>query len=168
MPLRKIFLILFLILSVLCLAAGYAVAGHWIGAMSAIVLVPAWWLARRNPDSPLPFLCLSGSIALAVAGILLGTPSLWMIFGSGLALAGWDILLLDAALGNSSSGVQTRQYESRHLQALLLALGSALAATLLGRAFSIQMPFVLLILLLVLMLFALDRVWETLKKTGRS
>jgi hypothetical protein len=168
MSLRKTFLIICLITSVLCLAAGYGIAGRWIGAILAILMGPAWLLARHYPDSHLPLVCLLGSVALAVAGTLIGSPPLWMIFGSALALAGWDLLLLDSAAGNTSSAEQTRLYENKHLQSLTLALGSGLLAALLGRFLEFQIPFLLLMLLITFILFALDRIWGYIKNTGKA
>jgi hypothetical protein len=168
MSLRKTFFVICLIVSVLCLSAGYGIAGHWIGAIIAILLGPAWLLARKYSDSQLPLLCLLGSVGFAVVGRLIGAPSLWMIFGSAVALAVWDLLLLDSALGNDSSLEQTRHYENKHLQSLALALGSGLFATLLGSFLKIQMPFIVLMLFVIFILFSLDRVWGYIKKTGKA
>jgi hypothetical protein len=76
--------------------------------------------------------------------------------------------VLDSALGNTASGEQTRHYETRHLQSLTLALGSGLSATLLGSFLKIQMPFVVLMLFVAFILFALDRVWGYIKHTGKA
>jgi hypothetical protein len=61
------------------------------------------------------------SIGLAVARQLTGV-SLWlMMCGSAVALAVYDLFLLDITLGSNSSGEQTRHYENHHLQSLALA-----------------------------------------------
>ena len=91
-----------------------------------------------------------------------------MIFASAVALAVWDLLVLDSELGNTSSVEQTRRYETRHLQSLTLALGSGLLATLLGSFLKIQMPFIVLMLFVAFILFALDRVWGYIKNTGKA
>ena len=161
---RKTLFLISLLFSTLCLAAGYGIARHWLGMSVALLLGPTWWLARKHPGSGLPLVCLSISVGLAVIGTLTGSPSLWMILGSAAALAAWDLLLLDSALGNTTPGVPTRQYEDRHLRALLLALGSALLAVLAGRFVTVQLPFVILLLSLAFLLFSLDRIWRILKK----
>jgi hypothetical protein len=166
MPLRKTLYVVCLIISVFCLAAGYWIARQWIGAILAILMAPAWLLGRKYPASRLPLLCLLVSVGLAVAGILSGSPPLWMLCGSAVALALWDLLLLDAALGNKSALEPTRQYENRHLESLALALGFGLSAALLGRLLNIHIPFIVLVLCILLVLIALDRVWGYLKKTG--
>jgi mannose/fructose/N-acetylgalactosamine-specific phosphotransferase system component IID len=165
--LRNTFFVICLIISALCLAAGYGIAGQWIGAMIAILIGPAWLLARKYPDSQLPLVCLLGSVGFAVAGTLIGSPPFLMIFASAVALAAWDLLYLDSALGNHSSVEQTRHYENKHLQSLTLALGSGLIAALLGRFLKIQIPFLVWMLFITFTLFALDRVWGYIKKTGK-
>ncbi|HEX5837420.1 MAG TPA: hypothetical protein VFY26_06290 [Anaerolineales bacterium] len=164
MSLRKTLFVISLLFSTLCLAAGYGIARHWTGMIIAILLAPTWWLARKHPGSGLPFVCLSSSVGLAVIGRLTGSTALWMILGSATALAAWDLLFLDSALGNTSPGAPTRQYENQHLRALLLALGCALLAILVGRFVTIQLPFVILLLSLAFLLFSLDRVWGSIKK----
>ena len=167
MSLRKALFVISLLFSTICLAAGYGTARHWTGMIVAILLGPTWWLARKHPGSGLPLVCLSISVGLAVIGRLTGATALWMILGSSTALAAWDLLFLDSALANTSPGVPTRQYENQHLRALLLALGSALLAILVGRFVTIQLPFVILMLALAFLLFSMDRIWRTLKKPAR-
>jgi hypothetical protein len=164
---RKPFFVISLISLVLCLAAGYGIAGKWIGVLGAILMGTAWLFARKNTDPWLPFICLLASVGLAVAGRLLGAPYLLMILGAALALAVWDLKYLDAALGKNSFGAQTRRYENKHIQSLVLALGFALFVVLLGRFINIRIPFIVLMLLIAFVLFALDRVWGYIKRTGQ-
>jgi len=170
MALRKTLFAVCLAVSVLCLAAGYGIAGQWIGAVMAIITGLAWLLARKYPASWLPHICLLASVCMAVVGRLTGSPPLLMICGSGIALAAWDLLLLDAALGSNSSGEQTRQYENKHLQSLVLVLGSGLCVVFLGRSLTLEIPFIWLVLFVALAVFGLDRAWGYIKKwrVGRS
>jgi hypothetical protein len=87
-----------------------------------------------------------------------------MICGSGLALAAWDLVFLDDALGGNLSEGQTRRYESKHLQSLALALGCGLLLAFLGRFLSFQIPFALLVFFIVLVVFGLDRAYGYIKK----
>lgn len=167
MSLRKVLFVICVMISVLCLAGGYGIAGYWIGAAIAILMGPGWWLAQKYPASSLPPVCLSLAVGLAVVGRLMGCSPVWMICGSAAALAAWDLVLLDPAVGNNSSAEPTRQYESRHLRSLTLAVGSGLAAAVLGRSFNLQLPFIVLLVFLAFALFALDRVWGYIKKTGK-
>jgi hypothetical protein len=155
-----------LIIFALCLAAGYGMAGKWMGSLVAILMGPAWLFARKNMDPWLPFICLLASVGLAVAGRLFGAPYLLMILGSALALAAWDLTYLDVALRNNSFGEQTRRYENKHIQSLVLALGFGLFGTILGHIIVLRFPFVVLMLLITFTLFAMDRVWNYIKRTG--
>lgn len=164
MSFRKALFVICLIISVLCLASGYGIAGYWIGAAITILLGPAWLFARKYPASSLSTACLSISVGVAVVGSLMECPPLFMIFGSTAALAVWDLILLDSDVGITSSVEPTRLFENRHLQSLLMALGFALLAIVLGRFVNIQLPFIVLLLSLAFILFALDRVWGYIKK----
>ncbi len=158
-PFRKIFFIVCLAVSMLCLAAGYGIAGEWIGSAIAIVTGLTWLPARKYPDSGLPFICLAVSAILAVVGRLSGSPPVLMIFGSGFALAVWDLVFLDMALGGNSPEEQTRQYESKHLQSLALALGFGLLMTFFGRMLNLHPPFVVMLIFIALVIFGLDRAY---------
>jgi hypothetical protein len=164
MALSKTFFGVSVVLSALCLAAGYAVTGQWFGVVIAIMNAPGWVLARKNPASSLPLLCLLVTIGLAAAGCLTGSPSSLMIFSSAAALAAWDLLFLDVAMVSNSHTAQTRQYEIKHLQSLALALGFGLLAAFLGGLLNLQVSFVMLMLFIALVVFGLERVWGYVKK----
>jgi hypothetical protein len=164
MALRKFFFVVCLVVSMLCLTAGYLLAGQWIGAVIAITASLAWLLARKYPASSLPYICLIASVTLAVAGQLTGGSSLLLICGSGFALAVWDLILLEDALGANSSGEQIRRYENSHLRSLALALGAGLLVAFLGGMLNLQIPFMAMMLFVALVLFGFYRVLRTLKK----
>ena len=161
---RKTLLAACVVLSALCLAAGYAVTAQWVGVVIAIITGPGWVFARKYPATLLPLLCLLATIGLAVTGSLTGSPASLMIFGSAAALAAWDLLFLDSALADNSPGEQTRQYETKHLQSLAMALGSGLLAAFLGGLLHLRLSFVMLILFIALAVFGLERVWGYVKK----
>jgi hypothetical protein len=164
MNLRKNLFILCLVTVTLCLVASYLILGNWLGLVIALLTGFTWWFARKYPASGLPLLCLLASICLAVAARLMGSPAWLTICSAGFALVVWDLLLLDVALEGNSFTEQTRQYENKHLQSLSLTLVFGLLAALLGRLLNFQPPFALLILLVALVAFGLDRVWGYLKK----
>jgi len=166
MALRKTFFVVCLFVSLLCLTAGYGFAGQWIGAAIAITSGLAWLPARKYPLSWIPHICLITSVGLAVTGQLTGTPPLLMICGSGFALAAWDLILLDGALGTHSAGEQSRRYEIKHIQSLALALGAGLLVAFLGGMLHLQIPFVAMLLFVALVIFGFDRLWGTIKKRG--
>jgi hypothetical protein len=163
---RKTLFFICLIASTFSLSIGYGLAGRWGWSLISVLMIPAWLFARKHSGSWLPVICLLVSVCLAVIGKQDGASPLLMIFGSGIALAVWDLLLLDAALGKHPANEQSRQYETRHLQALMLSLGLGLAVASVGRLLSLRVPFWGLVLMIAFALFGLDRVWVYLKKPG--
>jgi hypothetical protein len=164
MALRKTLFIICLVISALFLAGGFWISGQWLGAMVAILTGPAWLFARKYPASWLLFICLLGTVCLAVVGTLTGAPGWLMISGSGFALAARDLLLLNDSMGKHSAGEPTRLYELSHLRSLALALGSGLLAALLGRLVNLQLPFIVMALFIALAFFGMDRVWGYINK----
>jgi hypothetical protein len=88
-----------------------------------------------------------------------------MICGSGIALAVWDLLLLDAAFESNAARVHTRQYEKEHLRSLAFALCTGLFLVFVGRLVTLKIPFVLMVLCVVLVISALDRTFSQIKKS---
>jgi hypothetical protein len=164
MTLRKTLFVVSLVASAFCLAAGFGLVGRWIGVGLAILVGLAWLLARKYPATWLPFICLLASVCLAVAGQLSGSSPVLMLWGVGAALAAWDLLLLNVSLDHAAFREQTSRHENRHLQALALALGCGLGVASFGRLLHIQLPFLVLLLLVVLAIFGLDRIWGYIKK----
>jgi hypothetical protein len=161
---RKILFVLCVVLSILCLAAGYAMVGHWVGAVIVIITGLCWIPARKDLGAWLPHLCLFAFVFLAVVGRLTGSTTFLMVCGSGLALAAWDLFFLDEELKGSTYGEQTRRFENKHLQSLTLALGFGLMAAFVGRLLNFQIPFAILMLFVLMVVFGLDRVWGYTKK----
>jgi hypothetical protein len=59
----------------------------------------------------------------------------------------------------------TRRFEQRHLWSLLLALIIGLAIAIAGRMVTLQVPFILLVAVILLTVFGLDRLWTVLGKS---
>jgi hypothetical protein len=165
MTLRRISFIICLITSVLCLAAGYGIARQWIGVIAAIFTGPAWLLARKRPGTWQSLPCLLVSVSLAAAGRLTGAPALLMICNSGFSLATWDLLILDHELGKNTSEERGSLYETKHVQLLAATLGAGLLAACLGHLMVIQIPFAVLLFLIILAIFGLDCVWGYINKS---
>jgi hypothetical protein len=156
---RRIFFAISLAALMFCLIAGYGLAGQWPGVVFAAIAGLGWLLGLKYLWGWLPHICLLVSVGLAVAGCLAGYSPALMIFGTGASLAGWDSLLLDASLRNSSAAVQTRRYETVHLQWLALAIGFGLTVVIVGRLLHVQFSFLTMLVSVTLITFGIDRVW---------
>lgn len=161
---RKISFFLCLAILVISQISVYVLAGQWIGILSAIGLGFIWLFTRKHSDTWLPHICLAASIILTTTGTLTGSHFILSIISSGFSLAVWDLLLFDASLQKTTCADQTRRYENRHLQSLSLAVGLGIFAGIVGRSLHLQPPFILIVLMIVLALFGLDRVWILIKK----
>lgn len=168
MSLRKPFFGICQVLFIFCMVIGYGIVGHWIGAVIAFLTGLAWLFARKYPSSRLSLICFLASVGLALTGLLTGSSPLLMISGSGFALATWDLILLDTALGSNMFGEQTKRYENRHLQLLGLTLGSGIFVAFIERFLHFQIPFALLVFFVGIAVFGLDRIWGYFKKRSYS
>lgn len=164
MTTRKIFYAISLAAQMLCLLAGYGMAGRWMGMIIAVITGIGWLTGLKYSAFWLPHSCLLMSVSLAIAGCLAGYSPVLMIFGAGVALAVWDVLVLEVSLRNSLPAEQTRRYETSHLQLLALVIGFGLTAVFLGRLLHIQVPFLAMIVFVALIAFGIDRVWGYLSK----
>ena len=148
-----------------CLAIGFALNGQGITLVIALLSLLIWLLARQRPATVSPSVALIVSVGIAAAGLFARASSVLMILSATLALASWDLVLLDHALAdNPISSTQTLAlFQNRHYQSLALALGSSLLIAALGQLIHFQIPLVMMILLVILTLFSLDRVWRILR-----
>jgi hypothetical protein len=167
MSLRKVLTLVSLLISLVCLGGGYATSGHWGAAGVVLLPIIAAALYRKFPATWLPSACLVGLVFLAAAGVLLGAPTVLMIVGATASLAAWDLLNLDRMMESSSSVTTAGRFEKRHILFLLLALGLGLAMAVSGAIFSLRIPFVLLVLLILVDLFSLDRISRYLRRSAR-
>jgi hypothetical protein len=161
---RRILFFIGLAILVISQISVYAITGQWIGILCAIGLGFLWLFARKNPGTWLPNICLATSLVLTATGTLTGSHFILSIIGSGFSLAIWDLLLFDASLQKTTYADQTRLYENTHLKSLSLAVGLGIFTGIIGHSLHLQTPFFLIILMIVLALFGLDRVWLSIKR----
>ena len=163
MPLRKTLSLVCSLVCAACLAAGYAMVGQWIALVAILLVFLAWLLARKWPSTWLPSTALVISVGLAATGLFAGAPPLLMILSATFALASWDQVLLDHTLTDRSSSAKTIVlFENRHDQSLAVALGLSLLIAVTGRMIRFQIPLGVMIILVILVLFSLDRIWRAL------
>jgi hypothetical protein len=147
-----------------CLVIGYAINRQWIGVVGAGILGFTWWYSWNNPTSWETHICLLVTASLAVVGILLGTPPFLMILGSGMGLALWDLIYLNDSLKTDPPDVQTRHYEIKHLQLLLQLVVSGVFLGFAGHFLRFDTPFILLVVIIILALFSLNRIWQYFRR----
>jgi hypothetical protein len=162
MPFRKILSLVFPLACIACLAVGYSQAGQWLALTAILLPLVAWFSSLRWPYRWLPLAGLLLSVVLSGAGLFAGASPVLMILSTALALAGWDLLLWDHALPDDLSASMLSRITYSHYSSLALALVFGLLAALAGRLLRIQLPFGVLIFLVILALFSLEGLWRTL------
>lgn len=140
---------------VACLAIGFVVAGQWAGLAAAAAAGAVWWLAWQAPEGRLPAAALIVSTGAAAAGLLSGAIALPLLLAAALALAGWDLVLLENALAGSTGAVAI--FERRHYAGLALALGLGLLLAAAGRLVRIDLPLGVLAVLVIAAFAGLER-----------
>lgn len=161
---QRIILIICMAASSICIAAGYAFIGQWIGVALTFIAGIIWLYARKYPSSDLPEIGLVLSVGLATAGLLWRSQAVLMLCGSCFALASWDLVSLADELQKSSNEIQTKRFENKRLHSLMLALGGGLAPSLAGRLLHFQINFVVLLIFVGLVILGLDQIWLLIKE----
>ncbi len=166
MNLRKSVLFICLAAGAASLALGYSSFGALPALGAAGLCLAAWLLAYRSPSRFEPAAALVLTVAVAAAGLLIGAASFPLLLASALALAAWDLVRLERIAGciASPSPGDTDLLVRAHYSSLALVLALGLLIPLAGHALHLALPFEAMAVLIVLILFSLDRVWRGLAR----
>ena len=160
MSFRKALFLLCLVASTACLAAAYGMIGGWWGTGLVILPCVLPLIHRRTPARWLPPAYLGSMVcAAAVAAVMGATPHLTLP-GSVLALAAWDLMNQDRAMAAGG-------YEKKHARSLARALSLGLLAAEGGLTVSLPLPFPVMLLLAILLVFSVSRVFRLLAREKR-
>ena len=160
-PPRRLLFLACLLAALACLAGGYGMAGYWPAGIAALLPLAGLGFAARRPAGWLPAACLAALVCLAAGGLLARAPVLPMLGGATAALAAWSLANLDRALAGVPPSESEARLERVHLLTLALALGLGLLLAAAGALLPLPIPFALLIALVLLDLYSLDRVLHT-------
>ncbi len=153
-----------LALMVICQAAAFLLIGQWAGSVCVVGMGTFWFLSRRRTNQWLPHMFLFLTMAVSAAIILSGGYPLLGMAGSVFALMAWDAHQLISDLQGTTQKETTSRFEQRHLWSLILASGTGLSIAIIGRMIRLQLPFILLFVFVLLILFGLDRLWSQLAR----
>ena len=139
-----------LLVSIVCLALGYTLAGYWpiLFAIAAMLLL---WSARKKEAT---FWAASSLLAvyvlLAMMGVLLKAQLPVMVMGCVSALAWWDLSDFSQSLDGEALPGTTGTLEKRRLQLLALSSAISLGLATIGIWFRMRLPFGVIVLLVML------------------
>jgi hypothetical protein len=147
-----------------CLALGLAMAGQALPALAALLAGGSLLFTRRQPFFWLATGALIVLVALAVLGTMLNAAPILMLLGAAAALAGWDLAVteIERPANDEADAMADGLLERCHLRLLGLALGAGLLAGAVGQYVQVQLPFIVVVLLAGLGVWALERVFKTL------
>lgn len=161
-PTREILFYASLALMTVCYSAAFLSTGQWVGVLCTIGLGLLWFDLRNRQSRWLPHVFLLAALVLPVTAILAGSNPVLSITGAGFSLAAWDLYQLISSLRDFPMKESTRRYEQRHLRSLFIALIIGLAIAITGRMVTLQVPFILLVVVILLVVLGLDRLWTVL------
>jgi hypothetical protein len=166
MSFRKALFLMCLAASTAFLAVAYCLVGLWWGACA--VILPGVFLLFHGkiPGRWLPPAYLSSMLCAAAVGLWAGASPHLMLPGAALALAAWDLMYLDRAMAGSGGAHAAGRSEMKHARSLALALGLGLLSAEGGIALSVRLPFLIMLLLVILLVFSLSRVFRSLRAAG--
>lgn len=163
MTLRRLLCLICLLAALACLSGGYIMAGQWWAAGAVLLPIAALWFEGRLPAAWLPSASLVSLVCLAAGGLFVRAPAFLMISGATAALAAWNLVNLDRAMAGSLPVRAESRLEQKHFLTLAAALGLSLLLAAAGKLLPLQIPFALLIVLVLLDLLSLERVIRYLK-----
>jgi hypothetical protein len=160
----------------LSIASGYSGCGQPWGALVALVPIVIFGIAAARdarPETPgssparrpraawtrpafQESACLAAVFCVSATGILVGADAFPMILGATASLAAWDLFSANRPTA-AAGGEAARSYERKRELLLALALATGLPLAAAGKLLPLRMPFVVVVLLVLLDAYSLDR-----------
>ena len=147
---RPTFIIICLVISSGCLAAGYVLSGYWLIFLAFTILLVAWLLTYQRSTFLSASILLSGYVILAAVGIIGGLSTALMLIACTAALVSWDLLQMDQSASGYPPGKTSGALEKYHLNSLALAASIGLTLSLVSANLSLQFPFVVIVFLVLI------------------
>jgi hypothetical protein len=149
MKARSILLNTCLILTALCLAAGFMLAGYWLILPVLLAIFLLWFLARNKAVFWSASGLLLAMIALAAIGILLGLSRVLMLVACTAALVSWDLIQFTHSIPGIPQRESEAALERYHLQSLALTAFPGFLLAVIGSYVNLDLPFILIIFLVL-------------------
>ncbi len=160
---EKWLLIAFLLASVVILIIGYAMTNLWLVILVLPVILLAGWLTRQSSPGWLPSVLLALYTVEAAGGALVGAIPGLMIAGAAFMLISWEISAQLRALKGAANHPQGRLSSHAHIRRLITAVGIGLLIAEAGLLIHLRVPFGIILLAGLLVLFSLYRFYRLLQ-----
>ncbi|MBE0685422.1 MAG: hypothetical protein IH585_05435 [Anaerolineaceae bacterium] len=163
----NIFFIFFTSVSVILIGTGYGFAEKWLANIFILLLTILTFLSVKfNWDWAFNIILIFNSI-LATVGILIGAPSFLMVAGVATALASWELSNTEKQYQEIYSHAQSVIYEKNRIRLLLISIGSGIILAELVLFVQFQLPFIIVFLLAIIILFCFFQISRLLDQVNK-
>jgi hypothetical protein len=160
MKYHKILFFICLALTVIIASYGFYRIDSLPGIIAALIGGSFWVVLHKK----IPYACLTLSIVIAVAGLILGVPKIFVLVYSLVSIAVWDIALMDLNISKNSPDQKPASYRKRRLALLAIVLTAGLLTSALSMILNLNIHFVFMILFICLSFFFMERLISILRK----
>ena len=162
----KIYLIVSILLSITMLVFAFYSKGYLIIFPVIAGLIVFGFVTRKIP-AEWPAMVLLGVVTFtAVGGVLQGVAP-WLALSSGVfALIAWDLRMLFDRIKTEPAIPLMEQLVDKHIKTLVFAVAAGWLLVILANQVHLRFPFAVVVLLVLIIFFGLDRLvrWLTIEK----
>lgn len=151
------------LLTVAFLTLGYSQKHLWWGIIFVMVSLIIVWVGEKFHLSWLNYVVFGIQLFLAVGGTILGLPAYLMIAAAATALGSWDLSDLQNNPQQSSQHQLIKDFQLHRIKLLGITIFAGLAIAEIGLLIHFSIPFAVLFLIGLTILFCLYRLFTLLK-----
>jgi hypothetical protein len=143
-------LIICLTITIGCLGVGYITGGYWLILPIFIIMLLFWVFMKNQPVFWPASSLLVVFIILAAVGMLAELSIMLMIIAGTAALVSWDLMQFNQSMVGNAVLKTNKSLEKLHLNSLALAAFVGLTLALISSYISLQFPFGLIVVLVLM------------------
>lgn len=156
---------IFQIATVVLLSIGFVLGRIWPGVIIVLAMIPFWWITQRSANRLFSWMALVIFIGLAVFGLLSGATPYLMIAGVSTVLACFELEDRQDGSTKNSLSSDTMSFKKYHLKMICLATAVGLIIAEAGLFLKFSLPFGVIFLAVILVLFGLFQLFSQFRKT---
>jgi len=150
--------------TIFLLVSGFGIAKIWLGVIIILIMIPYWSITRHLQRKIYSWVSLVIFVGVAACGLLSNASSYLMVAGVSSALACWELEdQLPKSMISSIPSV-TSSCEKYHLKILAIAISTGLIVAEAGLFLKLTLPFGLVFLAAVLVLFCIFQLFSLFKR----
>lgn len=155
---------IFYMTTILLLASGFGMAKAWLGVIITLAMIPCGWIPRRLQKKIYSSATLVIFVGIAAYGLILNVSSSLVAIAVSTALACWELEDQKSNSMKSSISSVTSDCEKFHLKILCITIVTGLIITEAGLSLKLTLPFGVVFLTAILVLFCIFQLFLLFKK----